>query len=415
MRDILEKLDELGVTNELLKEAHINKKNEIIKEKNESAEEDFYNDLARYKEDYLLNDIRGAYKDVDDRLTRIELIVRDAVEGTISGRFPKGHIMNMKKGYGDKIIREATRLFGYTEKVGESIVTAYTAKPDNIQPYLNSRMYGENGQILQDTTQDNIKALVQKINKLECIGLDDIFNYSSNIKTRAELEEFGEVVPKQNIKEDCVRTFKQEDFDRIADDIKERLYNSQKTYDYEIAFLLTGIFGIRKETIKGLTVDDLNPERGSIDVYDYNNKSEQTFSATARMYPSQDDKELLGAIYKRALLKNMDKPKDGQVMVITTKERTLYKGFNSLLKKHDIETDYGSEKFRALRRLYTQNFYDDAREVIRDYNPELADREDYDKQAKATLIAQTITEVNYRLGHSYKHKNTTMGYIDYIH
>lgn len=415
MKDILEKLDELGVTKELLKEAQNNKENQIKQKKSEIMETDFLNDLARYKEDYLLHDVRGSYKDVDDRLTRIELLVRDAVEGTKNGKFPKGHILHMQKGYGDKLIREATRLFNYTEKVGESVITAYTAKPDNIQPYLNSRMHGENGHILQDTTQDNIKALIQKINKLECIALDDTFNYSSNIKTRAELEDFGEVVPKQNIKEDCVRTFKQEDFDRIADSIKERLYNGQRTYDYEIAFLLTGTFGIRKETIKGLTIDDLNPDKGSIDVYDYNNKSEQTFSATARMYPSQDDKELLGAIYKRALLKNIDKPKDGQVMVITTKERTLYKGFNSLLKKYGIETDYGSEKFRALRRLYTQNFYDDAREVIRDYNPELADREDYDKQAKATLIAQTITEVNYRLGHSYKHKNTTMGYIDYIH
>ena len=111
MKDILEKLDELGVTKELLKEAQNNKENQIKQKKSEIMETDFLNDLARYKEDYLLNDIRGAYKDVDDRLTRIELIVRDAVEGTISGKFPKGHIMNMKKGHGDKIIREATRLY----------------------------------------------------------------------------------------------------------------------------------------------------------------------------------------------------------------------------------------------------------------------------------------------------------------
>ncbi|ELC8423363.1 site-specific integrase [Clostridium perfringens] len=415
MRDILEKLDELGVTNELLKEAHINKKNQIKQKKSETMETDFLNDLAKYKEDYLLHDVRGAYKDVDDRLTRIELLVRDAVEGTKSGRYPKGHILHMKKGYGDKLIKEAAKMFSYTEKVGESVVTAYTATSDNMQPYLNLRMYGEEGQMLQDTTQDNIKKLIQKINKLECIALGDTFNYSSNIKTRAELEEFGEVVPKQTIKEDYIKTFKQEDFDKIADSIKERLYNGQKTYDYEIAFLLTGTFGIRKETVKGLTIDDLNPDKGSIDIYDYNNKSEKTFSATARMYPSQEDKELLGAIFKRALLKNVDKPKNGQIMIITTKERSLYKGFNSMLKKNGIETDYGSEKFRALRRMYAQNMYDDAREIIRDYNPELADREDYDKQAKATLIAQTLTEVNYRLGHSFKHKNTTMGYIDYIH
>ncbi|WP_415310642.1 hypothetical protein, partial [Clostridium perfringens] len=62
MKDILEKLDELGVTKELLKEAQNNKENQIKQKKSEIMETDFLNDLARYKEDYLLNDIRGAYK-----------------------------------------------------------------------------------------------------------------------------------------------------------------------------------------------------------------------------------------------------------------------------------------------------------------------------------------------------------------
>ncbi|EPB8251255.1 hypothetical protein ACV3S6_13190 [Clostridium perfringens] len=344
-------------------------------------------------------------------------LINDAIEGTAAGKYKKGHILHMQPKYGQKLLREASKIFDYYDNLGQTLTDAFMAKPDDAQAYFNGAMVGKKGD-KQDRTIYEIKRIIQKINKLECIAQGEVFNYSSNIRTREELIADGVTMEKPKPHNTSVeKTFKTDDYNKIADPIKKRLMKGERVYDHEVAFILTGEFGIRKETIKGLTVDDLNPKNGTIDIYDYNNKSEETFSAKSGMYPSEESKELLKGIYKRALLKNADKPTDSnQVPIITVKERQLYKGFDSMLKKSGIETEYGNEKFRALRRMYAQNIYDDSKEIIRGYRPELADAADCgDKTANAKLIAEAITEVNYLMGHSSKHKDTTMGYISDIY
>lgn len=418
MKEILDKLDELGVTSELLKEAQINKENSIREEKYDALEKEFLNEVSSFSEDFDMKDVYGKYREVDcSRKDKIMYLINDAVEGTASGKYKKGHVLHMQPKYGQKLLREAAKLFDYYDNLGQSLTDAFMAKPDDAQAYFNGAMVGKNGD-KQDRTVSELKKTIQKINKLECIAQGEVFNYTSNIRTREELVADGVAMEKPKPHDSAVeRTFKVGDYNKIADPIKERLAKGERVYDHEVAFVLAGEFGIRKETIKGLTVDDLNPKAGTIDIYDYNNKSEETFSAKSGVYPSQESKELLKGIYKRALLKNADKPTDSnQVPVITIKERQLYKGFDSMLKRNDIETEYGNEKFRALRRMYAQNVYDDTKEIVRGYRPELADAADCgDNVANAKLIAETITEVNYLMGHSPKHKDTTMGYLSNIY
>lgn len=418
MRDILGRLDNLGVTNKMLVEAQKNKETELLKEKIEKSEENFLTEVSNFAEDYKLSGVYGKYRELDcSRIDKMMYLLNDAVEGTEAGKYPKGHILHMQPKYAQKLLREASKLFEHYDKIGQTLTDAFTAKGDDAQAYFNSAMVGKDD-IKQDRTINELKKTIQKINKLECIAQGDTFNYTSNIKTREELEADGIVVAKPKPHDTTVeKTFKLEDYNKIADPIKERLANGERVYDHEVAFVLTGEFGIRKETIKGLTVDDLNPKAGTIDIYDYNNKSEETFQAKSGMYASFESKELLKNIYKRALLKNSDRPTDKrQVSVVTVKERQLYKGFSSLLKKAEITTEYGNEKFRALRRMYAQNVFDDSKEIIRGYKPELAEAADCgDKTANAKLIAATITEVNYLMGHNCKHKNTTMGYISNIY
>lgn len=418
MKDILEKLDELGVTKQMMNQAQEDKNVKVREEKYKGLESEFLNEVASFKEDYTMREVYGKYKEVDcSRKDKLMYLVNDAVEGTKSGKYKKGHILHMQPKYGQKLLKEASRIFDHYEKLGQGLSDAFMANGDDAQAYFNGAMVGKDD-IKQDRTIDVLKATIQKINKLECIAQGDIFNYTSNIRTRGELEADGVAVVRPKPHSTAIeKTFRPEDYNKIAEPIKEKLRNGEKTYDYEVAFVLIGEFGIRKETIKGLTVDDLHPQKGWIDVYDNNNKSEETFAAKDGIYPSEESKELLKNIYKRALLKNADKPTgSNQVPIITRKERALYDGFDSLIKKRGIKTTYGNEKFRALRRMYAQNAYNDTKEIVRGYREKLADSADCgDKTANAKLIAETITEVNYLMGHNPKHKETTMGYIGNIY
>ena len=138
MKDILEKLDELGVTNELLKEAQINKKNSIREEKYNELENEFLNEVSAFSEDYSLKDVYGKYREVDcSRKEKIMYLINDAIEGTAAGKYKKGHILHMQPKYGQKLLREASKIFDYYDNLGQTLTDAFMAKPDDAQAYFN--------------------------------------------------------------------------------------------------------------------------------------------------------------------------------------------------------------------------------------------------------------------------------------
>lgn len=402
----------------MVSEAIEHKQKNVIADVDAGIEKNFLDEVASFSEDYSLSSVYGAYREIDGRYQKIESLVDACVRATKNGDVKPGHIMYMKKGHAEKVLREARRLIEFQETLGTSESEVYLLKRDDAQAYLNMRSIGEGGAQLQDTTIANIKNLITKINKLECIATGETFNYSSNIKTRYEMELNGATVPPAKTHSTSIeKTFKQDEFQKIYDDIVARLkQDPNKVYDPEVAFVITGIFGLRPSTTMKLTTADLDVKKGWIEVDASINKSEQTFIAKSGMYPSNESIELLGLVYKRALLRNSNSlTEDGNVPLLTCVDRNLFKGFTDILRKHNIATEYGNEKYRALRRMYAQNIYDDCKEEMKAMFPDLADRCEYDAKANAQLIAKTIAEVNYLMGHTNKHKNTTIGYISNIH
>ena len=405
-------LDILRVDKKAIKEAQKNKFNELEKEKNAKSEEEFKQEVEKYSD----NEIFGKYRDVDDRFTKLNLLVNEAVEGTKKGLYKKGSIFYMNRTHGNKLINQARHLLNYFEQVNELNLYNSVYTSDSVQPFFNGNMFTQDGSIKQDNTIESLRKTIVKINKLECICNGFVFDYSSTIKTNKELDNI--YIKNENKKvhnSTVVRTFRDDDYNKIAEPIREKLRNRDKVYDYEIAFIIAGEFGLRKESIKGLTLDDLHAN-GTIDVYDYNNKSEETFLAKPKMFPDFEDEALISDIYKRTLDKNAGcRTSKKQVPIITSLERQLYKGFDTLLKKNGITTNYGHEKFRSVRRRYAQKLYDDCRLEIKGKFWDKFGDEEYNEKSRAALIAKVLVEVNYLMGHNPKHINTTIGYIDTIY
>lgn len=413
MKDILNTIDEID---EKIKEKEERKF--LEREAKKSAKESFYVDKAtefalkfeKLKQDpivqeHFLGKFNNYESNINGRVDNINLMIETARRLSNEGVIPEGHDLYMKDKYAKRLINTGKGLyreFGNTN-LKNSIDDKY--RTNEAQGFLNEINIGRMGKDAPEGTAKNNKLRVQKLNLFEALGAGKCIDYSSGIQTRYETEEYKRNPKPKNEKN---KQFRGSDYDRIREGIMERLRTRpEKVTDPEVAFVLAGDFMLRKDTIDKINVENIDAANGTIEVYDNQNKGKQVFLATASytvpQYPEYT--EMLSLISQRAKIRNVDKRNDdGTIPVIICSEQFLYKGFNKLMREYDVKGAWKG-KYHALRHMGAQRRYDEIRAKL---------EEDFPLKDTNYWKIEALKELNYEMGHTAEHIDTTMGYVKNI-
>lgn len=413
MKDILENIDNID---EKIKEKEERKF--LEKEAKKSAKEKFYIDKAtefavkfeKLKQDpivqeHFLGKFNNYESNINGRVNNINLMIETARRLSNEGVIPEGHDLYVKDKYAKNLMNTSKGLyreFGNTN-LKNSIDDKY--RTNEAQGFLNEINIGKMGKDAPEGTAKNNKLRVQKLNLFEALGAGKCVDYSSGIQTRYETEEYKKN-PKP--KDEKNKQFRGSDYDRIREGIMEKLRTRpEKVTDPEVAFILAGDFMLRKDTIEKLNAENINASSGSIEVYEDQNKGSQVFlvtgSYTAPEHPMFT--EALSLIAQRAKIRNINRRNsDGTIPVIICSEQFLYKGFNKIMREYGVKGTWKG-KYHALRHMGAQRRYDEIRASLEEGFP-----------LKETNYWQleALKELNYEMGHTAKHIDTTMGYVKNI-
>lgn len=378
----------------------------------EYREQDIEFNFLREIQDYINDDITqkylGKHRIQDEceahaRFKTMDDFLRILVRDSESGEIPEGHVLYIKKGYYKKLEPEMKKMFKYSQDIllkNGSSNDEY--RRNEFQGYLNTREVNEKGEEYSVGTVENTKNRIRKINILEIIARGRLINYSSNIKTKADIEEelTGEK-PSKNKREKEAGFISSDDFKRISDDILNRMRkNPAKVGDTDVAILLSGHWGLRLNTDKQLTTSDLNVKDGTIEVDESKNKSEVSF--IAKSFSDEKD-EILSLIQQRAeLLNSNNRNEYGEIPLTTCSESNFYDKFQKKLKKYGISEKYKGVAFHGLRRMWAQNTFNELRDTMKGKT---------DKEQRMN----TIDTVNYLLGHSETERKNVYAYLCYIY
>ncbi|MBI6108733.1 site-specific integrase [Clostridium perfringens] len=413
MKDILENIDNID---EKIKEKEERKF--LEKEAKKSAKEKFYIDKAtefavkfeKLKQDpivqeHFLGKFNNYESNIDGRVNNINLMIETARRLSNEGVIPEGHDLYVKDKYAKNLMNTSKGLyreFGNTN-LKNNIDDKY--RTNEAQGFLNEISIGKMGKDAPEGTAKNNKLRVQKLNLFEALGAGKCVDYSSGIQTRYETEEYKKN-PKP--KDEKNKQFRGSDYDRIREGIMEKLRTRpEKVTDPEVAFILAGDFMLRKDTIDKINVENIDAANGTIEIYDNQNKSKQAFLATASYTVPQhpDYTEALSLISQRAKIRNIDKRNnDGTIPVISCSEQFLYKGFNKIMREYDVKGTWKG-KYHALRHMGAQRRYDEIRARL---------EEDFPLQDTNYWKIESLKELNYEMGHTAEHIDTTMGYVKNI-
>ena len=377
-----------------------------IKEVYEDNLEDKFNvELEKYFTEPSNQELIGKYDDYisnsNERTVRLKSFLDDCVNMSEDKIFKEGDSLYMKKRHAKNLLDEAVKMFKYEED--NMLGGTYESKGGSyMQAYMNERSIGKNGENKESTMQ-GIKNKLQKINICESIASGDKANYTSNLKTPEELAEFRSLKQSKPKNSNKNKQMKDEDYRNIFEPVMEKLLKNPETVtESEAAFLLSGEFGFRPSTVTKINIGAVDVKKGTIDVYDDENKSKQLFQAkTSVVEPANIvAQQLLSGLRERALL--VYKPdKDGNINLVNCCEQNLHQGFESLCKQYNVNLSSYEGKYKLLRHRFAQNIYN---EVRREYH-------DSDDMTEVQKRAKALVETNYLMGHESKKLNTTMGYI----
>ena len=378
---------------------------ELVAEyREQDIESKFLNEIRDYISDDITQKYLGKYKIEDEfetnaRFKTMDDFIRTLVRDSKAGKIPKGHVLYINDGYYKKLEPEMRGMFRYSQdtllKNGSS---SEEYRRNEFQGYLNTRETNEKGEDYSVGTVENTKNRIHKINVLEIIARGRLINYSSNIKTKADIEEerTGEK-PSKNKREKEAGFISSEDFKKISDDILDVMRkNPAKVGDTDVAILLSGHWGLRLNTDKQLTTSDLNIKDGTIEVDESKNKSEVSFIAKSF---SDEKSEILSLIQQRAEILNPGKrDENGEIPLTTCTESNFYDKFQKKLKKYGLTEKYKGIAFHGLRRMWAQNTFYELRDTMRGKT---------DKEQRMN----TIDTVNYLLGHSETERKNVYAYL----
>lgn len=413
MKDVLNDMDNID---EKIKEEE--EKKVLEREAKKSAREDFYLNKAtefavkfeKLKQDpivqkHFFGKFNNHEDNINGRVDNINLMIETAHRLSREGILKKGHELYVEDKYAKRLINTGKGLyreFGNTN-LKNSISNRY--RTNEAQGFLNEINIGKMGKDAPEGTARNNKLRVQKLNIFEAIGTGECVDYSSGIQTRYDTEAYKNN-PKP--KDEQNKQFRGSDYDRVREGIMEKLRNRpEKVTDPEVAFILAGDFMLRKDTIEQLNVENINAANGSIEVYEDQNKGDQVFLATGSYIAPQhpDFTEALSLISQRAKIRNIEKRNtDGTIPIITCSENFLYKGFNRLMREYDVKGKWKG-KYHALRHMGAQRRYDEIRARL---------EEEFPLKETNYWKIEALKELNYSIGHSAEHIDTTMGYVKNI-
>lgn len=413
MRDILDDIDKID---ENIKENEDRKF--LQREAKKSIKEDYYQHKAtefvvkcealkqdKIVQEYFLGKFNTYVSDENSRVQNISLMIETARKLSKDGVIKAGHPLHVEDKYAKRLINTGKGLYNEFKNVNLKNDVYAKYRSNEAQGFLNEINIGKQGQDATEGTATNNKLRIQKLNLFEVIGTGRFVDYSSGIKTRYETEDYKK---NQTPKNEKNKQFKGSEYDRVREGIMEKLRSKpEQVTDPEVAFVLAGDFMLRKETIEKLNAENINAANGSIEVYEEQNKGNQAFMATGSHITPEHPMytEFLSLIAQRAKIRNIKKRnKDGTIPLITCSEQFLYKGFNKLMREYNVKGSWKG-KYHALRHMGAQRRYDEIRANMEENFP--------DKDINFWRI-ETLKQLNYEMGHSPDHLDTTMGYVKNI-
>lgn len=402
IKDIIEKLDNVE---EILNEIKVNNKS-LKQAEDDKIQEDFDVKIEEYFEDKKCATVIGKFSDyaatADERFINFAAFLDECVARTKSGDFVDGDKLYMTPRHAKNLKDEAIKMFRYAEdKLLKSPTDACNSK--DMQGYIIERSFRSKEN--KETTMQGIKNKIQKINLLENLATGNKNNYSSNVRTPEELQEFNNL-KKPKIEEDNrSKAMSNADYQKVFDSLYDKLKRDPTSLnETEAAFLIMGEFGLRPSTVTKIKIDQVDIKNCGLEVEVKQNKSKQMFVAkTSAVEPvTQVTQEILSGLYKRAMLKYRP-DKDGNILLVNCCYQNLDQGFSKLMSEHGINMDKYNGQYKLLRHRFAQNAYTEYRQAFID-----SDGTEVSKKARA------IKEINYLLGHESKKIKTTMGYIKNI-
>lgn len=304
--------------------------------------------------------------------------------------------------HAENLKAEAIKMFRYAEdKLLKSPNDACNSK--DMQGYMIERSFRSKEN--KETTMQGIKKKIQKINLLENLATGNKNNYSSNVRTPEELQEFNNLKKPKKEDDNRSKAMSNADYNKIFDKLYDKLKQDPTSLnETEAAFLIMGEFGLRPSTVTQIKIDQVDIKNCGLEVEVKQNKSKQMFVAkTSAVEPvTQVTQDILAGLYQRAIL-NYKPNSDGDILLVNCCYQNLDQGFDRLMRQHNINTDKYDGQFKLLRHRFAQNAYTEYRQAFAG-----SDGTEVSKKARA------LKEINYLLGHESKKIKTTMGYIKNI-
>lgn len=334
-----------------------------------------------------------------ERFINFSKFLDECVKKTAAGEFKEGDILYMNARHAKNLKDEADKMFKYAEdKLLKKADDSYNCK--DMQGYIIERSFSN--KLNKESTMQGIKNKIQKINLLENIATGNKNNYSSNIRTPEELQEFNNL-KKPKVEENTKsKAMSNKDYEKIFNKLYDKLKKDVTSItEAEAGFLIMGEFGLRPSTVTQIKINQVDIKNCGIEVEITQNKSKQMFVAkTSAIEPvNQIAQEILAGLYQRAMLKY--KPDtNGDILLVNCCHQNLEQGFDRLMKQNNIDMSKYEGKYKLLRHRFAQNIYTEYREAYLDL-----DETENSKKARA------LKETNYLMGHEAKKTKTTMGYI----
>lgn len=420
MRDVLDNIDTIDYRiqeEEEKKQLAKKTKAELEKKERKEAEDNFKLKFEKLKNDpIVVEHILGKFNNVtsttNDRINNSKLMIEEIKRLSTAGIIPQGHELYIGDKYASRLKQAASGLYRELGDINLKTDISSKYRTNEAQTYLNELATGNRGKQVSEGTEKNNKMRIQKLNLIECLASNVYADYSSTIKTTYEIKTKAKYPKPANDEEN--RQYNKKDYERVKEGIVNKLReNPAKVTDAEVAMILAGDFMLRISTIRALPVEQITPAKATIEVYDNQNKSKQNFLATASYTEpeSYETKEILSLIVQRAKLRYSDKRNtDGTIPVIIASESFLNRQYHKINKRYGVKVNWKGN-YHALRHMGAQNRYDEVRTVLEDANETKAKDKRLDD---SEMQMKALVELNYALGHSAIHINTTMGYVKNI-
>lgn len=405
-----EKEKEIKVASAHAKNEHL----KYLKEKyRQDNEEKFFERVERVLESEALSDLRGCMKNylpsnIEERRANLYEAINYLVEKTKSKQLGKGDDLQISPSWKRKVEANVDDFMSYLELTGREGIIYSEGEQEigasDLQGLMNKQFKNK-----KDPTKDNEDDTIKRkrdgyrnINLIENLIYDIKIDYTSNLKTRKEMQDLEEYTQKIVVNGDRATAKPLKESDVIKIDNYIRIKNKgdfKNSPESHILHILTTKFGMRRGTAELITVNDIDVKNGIINVPAWKNPKGGCGYTTKAI--DEEMTMILGQIVQRSYERNYNKlDEKGEIRLITSRKSNQYKENDRLWQRAGVDlSNYHGNKFHAGRRYYGQAFYDHLRTNI------------YNKGNEKEDIRRTRREVNELLGHNRRQLKNLDDYV----